>query len=466
MAETLPYFSYALSGPLGGTVTSAGGAPIHLSGLANVVVGAAAPVSGGDGLTTILLGGGFNTISLGGAFNTVVLGDGTNVVDVGAATGAVAFAPHTLQASFGGALVATLASDQWTGFAQSGLPGAIRHPGGWSIGSYNQGAGDIGVFNGVGASATSGTGDIGAFSGDGNGGAGNGNGNIGAFNGDFNGAGSIPGSGENNGNRNVGLLNGDANGNLVVDPASGNGNGDANAGVANGNRNGNGIGPTETPSTGVWRTITGGFDTVVVGNGWNTVEARAGASTVVAGDGVNVITVGGALDTVVTGAGASAVHGVGLTDSVVALGPGTNVIVLDAGSGDDTIVLPALGDDVISGFSIAGGDRLDIGFVMSGTGWTGDPATLDQWLGVEFGGGATVLAFTADGRDVPIAELIGVDLSFPALMPALVIDGARVVPEPGAALLFALGLAALAWRQGSAMLDAARPAPGRRTRPI
>ncbi|RBP09247.1 putative secreted protein with PEP-CTERM sorting signal/predicted secreted protein (type I secretion substrate) [Roseiarcus fermentans] len=439
-SSTLPYFSFSLNGPIGGVVTSVGD-PVHLTGFASVVVGSAGSVSGGDGLSTVDLGNGLNTISLGGAFNTVVLGNGVNTVYAGGATGSVGFGAHTLTASYGNAFSATLAAADWPQPTQAELAGATNPPQ-WNIGAFNAGSGNIGAFNGLAnASASSGNGNIGVFNGDVNGGASNGNNNIGALNGNLNGLGSSPGSGDHNGSGNVGLLNGNDNGNLAVGGSSGSGNGADNIGFGNGNSNGNGLGPTFTPSS-AHATLTGGFDTVVVGNGVNHIDAAAGASTIVAGKGVNVITIGGDDNTVVTGGGVSWISGSAVKDSVIAAGGWKNAIDLGHGSTNDTIVLHTTGYDVISGFSISGGDRLDLGYLMTGTSWNGDPSTLGQWLSVTHVGGATILDFTAAGQDPPVAELVGLDVSLSALTPTFVIDGAAVVPEPSVVLLLGLGFAA------------------------
>ena len=453
---SLPYFSFSLNGPLGEAVTSAGGAPIDLTGLANVVVGSAGSVSGGAGLSTVVLGQGQNTVSLGGAFNTVVLGPGLNTVNAGGGTGSVAFGVDTLQASYGDAFSATLAAAQWPGFTPSKLNGATN-PGAWNVGAFNQGSGNIGAFNGwSNASPSSGNGNTGVFNGDANGGANNGGHNIGAFNGDLNGLGNTNATnGNDNGNGNIGLLSGDNNGNLVSGVSSGNGNGNGNVGVGNGNSNGNGAGPIYTPSI-VKTVLNGGFDTVVVGSGTNHIDASAGASTIVAGDGYNVISIGGEYNAVVTGSGVSAVTGFGLKESVIALGDGTNTIDLGLGSGQDTIVLPAQGFDTISNFSVGAGDMLDLGFLMSGTNWNGDPSTLGHWLSVQFVGGNTVLEFTPTGNDPSIAELVGLEVPFSTLMRTFVINGATVVPEPGSLALFCLGVAAILLTRGRSFLTGPR----------
>ena len=437
-----------MNGPLGGVVASGGGAPIDLSGLANVVVGSAGSVFGGDGLSTVVLGSGQNTISLGGAFNTVVLGSGgdsVNTVEVGGGTGSVAFGANTLQVSYGDAFSATLAAAQWPGFAQPKLNGAAN-PDGWNIGEFNWGSGNIGAFNGLAnASASSGNGNIGVFNGDVNGGANDGNYNIGGFNGGLNGLGNANlTNGNDNGNGNVGLLNGDNNGNLVSGVLSGNDNGNGDIGVDNGNSNGNGVGPIFVPSS-AKVALSGGFDTVVVGSGVNHIDAAAGVSTLVAGNGVNVISIGGEFNTVVTGSGVSTILVSELKDSVIALGDGSNTIDLGLGSGQDTIVLPSQGYDAISNFSVGAGDRLDLGFLMSGTGWNGDGSTLGQWLSVEFVDGNTVLKLTEGGQGLSVAELVGLDVPLSTLMRTFVIDGAAVVPEPGALVLSCLGFAAIMW---------------------
>ncbi len=154
----------------------------------------------------------------------------------------------------------------------SGLISANHH----NIGFFNSGTGNIGAFNGLGNSnASDGNYNIGVFNGDDNGGTQNGNGNIGAFNGNFNGLGNAsPSDGNNNGNGNIGVLNGNYNGNLNAGHNSGNNNGNGNVGVDNGNLNGNGV-ATVALHGGMDSTmhLVGGFDTIVVGNGSDSITA-------------------------------------------------------------------------------------------------------------------------------------------------------------------------------------------------
>ena len=207
------------------------------------------------------------------------------------------------------------------------------------IGFFNSGTGNIGAFNGLGNSdASDGNDNIGVFNGDANGGKENGDGNIGAFNGNFNGLGNAsPSDGNNNGNGNVGVLNGNYNGNLNVGHDSGNGNGNGNVGVDSGNLNGNGVsdvalhGEMDYPSTSFV-----GIDTIVAGNGSDSITALAGISTIVAGNGNDQILIGGSYNLVFAGNGADHVVGVNVDHTTIALGNGGCTVNL-TGAGCNTV---------------------------------------------------------------------------------------------------------------------------------
>lgn len=443
-----------------GIVSNIGSASafLNLSGIGNVVVGdttAAAAVSiyGGSGLSTVVLGNGDDQVALHGAFNTIVLGDGNDVVNAGVATGSVTFQGGEVHITYQNYLSATFAAP----LDVKGFHSILGNP--LDIGVFNSGAGNIGAFNGWGNSdASDGNNNIGVFNGNANGGTANGNNNIGAFNGNFNGlANASPSDGNNNGNGNIGVLNGNYNGNLNSGHDSGNNNGNDNVGVDNGNLNGNGAVAVALHG-GMNSTVhlVGGFDTIVVGNGSDSITALAGISTIVAGDGNDRILIGGSYNTVVAGNGVDCVVGVNVDHSSITLGnggctvnltgeggnavktgSGNDVISLagvgnwvDAGAADtfntifggagkDTFVLAPIGSglDKIYGFNLSNGDQLDLRNVLSGTHWDGKLCDVSHFLTTEIVSGGTLLecATTPGGPTTEIAELMGTHYSLAML---------------------------------------------------
>lgn len=442
-----------------GVVDNVGGASasLDLHGIGNVIVGdtsAAADVSihGGDGLSTVVLGNGNDHVTLQGAFNTIVLGDGNDVVNAGTGTASAVFHDGEVQITYGSYLSATFASP----LDLNGIHSSSGNH--FNIGFFNSGTGNIGAFNGLGnSSASDGNYNIGVFNGDGNGGTENGNDNIGAFNGNFNGLGNSSRSdGNDNGNGNVGVLNGNYNGNLNAGHDAGNGNGNGNLGVDSGNLNGNGVTPTALHGDiGSNAHLVGGFDTIVVGNGNDSITALAGISTIVAGNGNDQILIGGSYNTVVAGNGADHVVGLNVDHSSIMLGnggctvnltgagcntvttgSGNDVISLSGadnwvdagaattfntifgGAGKDTFVLAPSGSgfDKIYNFSLFDGDQLDLQNELSSTRCYGNVGDVSHFLTAEIVGGNTFLEWaTPSGGTATIAELMGTNYSLAML---------------------------------------------------
>jgi hypothetical protein len=430
---------------------------LNLNGIANVIDGdttavAAVSIHGGDGLSTVVLGNGDDHVALQGAFNTIVLGDGNDVVNAGRATGSAVFHGGEVHITYEEYLSATFAAPLDVRGFHSELGNDL------DIGVFNSGTGNIGAFNGWGNNdASDGNNNIGVFEGNANGGTANGNDNIGAFNGNFNGLGNASASdGNNNGNGNVGVLNGNYNGNLNAGNDSGGDNGNYNVGVDNGNLSGNGA-ATVTLRGDMHSTehLVGGFDTIVVGNGSDSITALAGISTVVAGDGNDRIRIGGSYNTVVAGNGLDRVVGVDVDQTSIALGNGGSTVKLtgegfntvktgsandiiflsgtgnwvDAGAadtfntifggaGNDTFVLAPSGSgfDKIYNFDLRNGDRLDLQNDLSGTHWDGRAGDLSHVLATEVVGGNTLLeCATASGGTAMVAELMGTHYSLAML---------------------------------------------------
>jgi hypothetical protein len=426
---------------------------LDLHGIGNVVVGdagASANVSilGGNGLSTVVLGNGNDHVTLQGAFNTIVLGDGNDVVNAGNGTATADFHNGQAHITYGNYLTATFASPL-------SLNGVHSTSGNLSdIGYFNGGTGNIGAFNGLGNSDPSdGNYNIGAFNGDGNGGRDNGNGNIGAFNGNFNGLGNASSTdGNDDGNDNIGVLNGNYNGNLNTGHNAGNENGNGNTGVDSGNLNGNGVTPVALQGgTGSPAHLTGGFDTIVVGNGNDSITALAGISTIAAGNGNDQILIGGSYNAVVAGNGADHVLGLNVDHTSIALGDGGCTVALIGagyntvttgsgndfislsgfdnwvyagaaetfntivgGAGKDTFMLAAAGTgmDKIFDFSLSNGDQLDLQNVLSSAHWDGKISDLGHLLSTETVGGNTLLeCTTASGGTATVAELMGTNYS-------------------------------------------------------
>jgi hypothetical protein len=431
---------------------------LSLSGIGNVIIGdttavAAVSIHGGNGLSTIVLGNGDDHVALQGAFNTIVLGDGNDVVNAGAATGSAVFHRGEVHITYQDYLSATFAAPlDVKGFHST----SGNH---LDIGFFNSGTGNIGAFNGWGNSdASNGNNNIGVFNGNANGGTANGNDNIGAFNGNFNGLGNAsPSDGNNNGNGNVGVLNGNYNGNLNVGYDSGDNNGNGNVGVDNGNLNGNGAATVALHGAmNSTARFVGGFDTIVVGNGSDSITALAGISTVVAGNGNDKILIGGSYNTVVAGNGVDRVVGVNVDHTSITLGNGDCTVILtgaghnavktgsgndvihlsgtgnwvDAGAADtfntifggagkDTFVLAPAGSgiDKIYDFNLHNGDQLDLQNVLSGTHWDGKVGDVSHFLTTEIVGGNTLLecAATPCGPATEIAELMDTHYSLAML---------------------------------------------------
>ncbi len=446
-----PQAIFGLVSDIGGA-----GASLNLSGIGNVVVGDAASVAavsihGGSGLSTVVLGNGDDHVILQGAFNTIVLGDGNDVVNAGTATASAVFHGGEVHITYQNYLSATFA-------APLGVHGLHSISGSHDIGFFNSGSGNIGAFNGWGNSdASDGNNNIGVFNGNANGGTQNGNNNIGAFNGNFNGLGNASASdGNHNGNGNIGVLNGNYNGNFNFGSDSGNNNGNANVGVDNGNLNGNGA-MTVALRGNMSSTahLVGGFDTIVVGDGSDSITALAGISTIVAGNGNDQIRIGGSYNTVVAGNGTDCVVGVNVDHTSIALGnggctvslTGTGCNAVQTGSGNDVIFLSGLGNWVDAGsavtfntiyggagrdtfvlapsgsgfdriydFSLFSGDQLDLREVLSGTHWDGRASDISHYLTTETVGGNTLLeCATASGGTATVAELMGTHYSLAIL---------------------------------------------------
>lgn len=432
-------------------------ASLNLNGMGNVIIGdtaahAAVSIHGGDGLTAVVLGSGNDHLDLNGAFNTIVLGDGNDVVNAGLGKASAVFHGGEVDIAYQKYFTATFA-------VPLGVKGFQSWPGNdHDIGFFNSGSGNIGAFNGLGDSdASDGNHNIGVFNGNFNGGVANGNFNIGAFNGNFNGLGnSAPSDGNHNGNGNIGVLNGNYNGNLNVGEDAGNNNGNGNLGFDNGNLNGNGVAAAALRGgTDAAVHLTGGFDTIVVGNGTDSITALAGISTIVAGNGNDHILIGGSYNTVVAGNGVDQVLGLNVDHSSIVLGnggctvglTGTGSNVVETGSGNDVISLSGTGNwvdagaantfntifgaagkdtfvlgpsgwgmDKIYNFDVHNGDRLDLQSVLSDTNWDGKIGDLSHFLTTETVGGNTLLeCTTSSGGSTTVAELMGTNESLAML---------------------------------------------------
>ena len=456
-----------------GIVNDVGGssASLNLTGIGNVVYGtagslAAVSVHGGAGLSTVVLANGNDQVLLQGAFNTVVLGDGNDVVNAGDATGTALFQNGVVHVTYQNLMSATFAAPLNIAALLSGN----AH----DIGAFNSGTGNIGAFNGWGnADPSDGNYNIGVFNGNANAGADNGNNNIGAFNGIFNGVGNASSSdGSNNGNGNIGVLDGNYNGDLNFGINSGNDNGNGNGGIDAGNLNGDGTVPAAlTGVTGPNAQFVGGFDTIVVGNGNDTITAMMGLSTIDAGNGTDQISIGGSYNTVVAGNGVDHVVGTKVDHSVITLGNGGDTVTLtgagynavktgsgndvitlsgvgnwvDAGAavvfntiyggtGHDTFVLPTPGSgfDMIYNFTTSNGDQLDLHNMLAVLRGDANATNLAHYLVAQTGNGYTLLgvASSAVGGATPteaqiaashyaaftvVAELVGVNYSLAQL---------------------------------------------------
>ncbi len=461
---------------------------LTLSGIANVVAagGGGVLIRGGDGLTCLSLGDGNDCTLLGGALNTIVLGNGNDTVDAGTAQATVCFGTRGVQLSYDDSLVATL------GLAVPDPLGQPVSPAQWSNwGWFDCGTGNIGLFDGWNDSPGSGDDNTGTFDGDGNAAGHDGNGNIGVLNGDLNGnrnTARSSGTGDGNGNigalngvfdgnlnigaddgtgdgdGNTGVLNGSLDGNLNTGVNDGNDNGNANLGDDNGSRNGNGTPPaTQVAGATDGITLTGGLDTVVVGNGNDVIRATAGLSTVRAGNGADEITLGGSYDVVSAGNGGDCVRGT-VNHAAVQLGNGGNQVMLSGsgcnvietgagddvirlsgtdnwvdagaapsmniiygGAGDDTFVttLPGQGYDRIYNFTLDNGDQLELSKALCAAGWNGRIADLGCSLQATTDAGNTWITVAGACAGAPVAELMGVQASLQQLLAhhSLVLQG-------------------------------------------
>ena len=285
--------------------------------------------------------------------------------------------------------------------------------------------------------------------------------NVGAFNGDLNGTGNAdPTNGNFNGSGNIGAFDGNFNGNYVAGSSSGNDNGNGNLGEGSGNANGNGASSTAgaVSATAARPHLCGGFDTVVVGNGNDSISAMAGTQHDRRGRRNDRIWIGGAFDTVVAGDGADIVNGCGTPWAVVNLGDGNDRVCLtgghdsvttgsgndyisvtgygnriDAGnattfneihggSGGDTFIIdPGHGYDKIYGFSLKNGDELNIAkFDVAGA-WDGKMADLAHWFTTVASAGNTVLESRShSGHLSVVAELMGVSAPLASLAHSLI----------------------------------------------
>jgi hypothetical protein len=477
----LPLFSVSLVSPpsTGAVAVDLGvsNTSLNLRGIGNSVYAGDGNVTlnGGAGIGSVYLGNGTDSITLGGPLNTIVVGDGNDAIRGGAGIVQVIIDPTDLRIIYGGALSATLQLALQIPLGVNMTNGNF----GWFLGGSN----NIGAFSGLGnADATSGNGNIGVFNGNSNGASYNGNGNIGALNGNLNGLYNADGtSGTNNGVYNVGVLNGNSNGsmnqgvnngnyngydnlgvyngnlngNLNTGTANGNGNGQNNLGGLNGNQNGNGqplvFQPPSTQQPIL--KLTGALDTIVAGNGNNTIIAPGGLSTVVAGDGANKITIAGQFDTVVAGNGGNNVVGnadhaairlgngdnhvivSGIGSNVVQTGSGNDIVQLsgfgnwvDAGAainhntifggvGGDTFVIqaPGGGYDAIYNFSLYNADQLDLTTALATTAWDGQMSDLGDYLHASSAGANTWLA-VGGGAGTNVAELMGVQATLGQLL--------------------------------------------------
>jgi len=131
--------------------------------------------------------------------------------------------------------------------------------------------------------------------------------------------------------------------------------------------------------------LVGGFDTIVVGNGSDSITALAGISTIVAGNGNDQILIGGSYNTIVAGNGADHVVGLNVDHTTIVLGNGGCTVNL-TGQGCN-VVQTGSGNDVIS---------------LSGT---------DNW--VDAGAASTFnTIFGGAGKDTFVLALSGTDKIF------------------------------------------------------
>jgi hypothetical protein len=123
----------------------------------------------------------------------------------------------------------------------------------------------------------------------------------------------------------------------------------------------------------------GSGDTIDAGGGNNVIQAYAGGSRIVSGSGDDTIRIGGTGNRVDAGGGANRIE--------------------DSGGGN-TLVLPnaGTGSDDIYGYVLAANDLFDLRGALSNAGWSGDRATLGNFLGTAVANdGADTLVQIAPG---------------------------------------------------------------------
>lgn len=145
--------------------------------------------------------------------------------------------------------------------------------------------------------------------------------------------------------------------------------------------------PVAPPTLDQLVTGTAGADTIVTGDGNDTINALGGADTINAGNGNNVVNGGAGNDTIVTGDGIDDIAGAGGNDTINAGGGNDSV---NGGAGDDVIFGEA-GNDTLVG--AAGNDTLNGG---AGNDVLNGGAGVDTLVG---GGGADRLIGGA-GNDI------------------------------------------------------------------
>lgn len=115
---------------------------------------------------------------------------------------------------------------------------------------------------------------------------------------------------------------------------------------------------------------TGGNHMIFIGGTGDVVTATGGTETIQANLGNNTIT---------TGSGNDTIRFAG-SNNVINAGPGNNMLV-DNGS-NNTLVLPVAGQgyDAIFGSVLTNGDTLDLRPMLGATGWTGDQASIGNFV--------------------------------------------------------------------------------------
>ncbi len=170
----------------------------------------------------------------------------------------------------------------------------------------------------------------------------------------------------------------------------------------------------------------GCYNTVSGGNGNDTVVGGQGYASVSLGSGRDLIELSGGHNDVTTGKGNDIVVLSGGGDNVVRCGGGTNTVVLSGwdnrvetgpsagmnfiygGCGMDTFVLggPAGGKDWIASMSLGNGDVLDVRQALAATRWDGRLADLGAYLHVTQAGQDSLISVSDAGqRSSCIADL-------------------------------------------------------------